>query len=365
MTRPPPAESTLRRVLAGSAGLFRGDDYPDRLAEAAAGTQLPIATTRRIAVAGSRGGAGRTTVTALLARIYAAMRADAVAAVDNAPEGGTLGLRLGVPDAPPLDAVAARLEAGQPASVQQLAALLAVAGPPNLLVTGRRNPHAPTATNLRGAAARNTAGTAAPAWTPAGPLARNLSGGPVPAHAAASLLSRTVSRYCPVTVFDCGAGPAAPAARWALENSHLALFVTPAGTAAVADAVHYSAAWHLDPLLGSVPLLVLVVQGTRDGAESASRHAERLRRSGIAAAYLGYDRHLAAGTAVNPSLLSRRTRLEAVSLAAQVLSLAVSGTGPRRPAAAAAGAGAGCTGSAGFTASAEFAGPAQAGRTPA
>lgn len=323
-----PAESALRRVLAGSAGLFRGDDYPHRLAEAAAGSQLPVATGRRIAVVGSRGGAGRTTVAALLGRIYAAMRADAVAAVDNAPESGTLGLRLGVPDAPSLETVAARMDAGQPASLQQLSALLAVAGPANLLVTGRRNPHARTGANPRGTAAGNTAGVAL-AWTPAGPPAGNLSGGQVPAQAAASLLSRTVSRCCPLTVFDCGAGLAAPAARWALESSHLALFVTPAATAAVADAVEYSAGWHLDPLLGSVPLLVLVVQGTRDGGLSASRHAEGLRRSGINAAYLGYDRHLAAGTAVSPSLLSRRTRLEAVSLAAQVLSVAVSGPGPR------------------------------------
>ncbi|WP_104104505.1 hypothetical protein [Arthrobacter sp. 08Y14] len=380
MNVPRPAESGLRRVLTGSADLFRGDDYPRRLAEAAAGSQLPVTTGRRIAVVGSRGGAGRTTSAALLARIYAAMRADAVAAVDNAPESGTLGFRLGVPDAPSLEAVAARMDADPPATMAQLAGLLAVAGPANLLVTGRRSPHARAGAGVGTSVAGSTAaGTTAPAWTPAGPLARNLSGGQddggvfdgvssgapgipsrrvsegtgqVAADAAASLLSRIVSRYCPITVFDCGAGLRAPAARWALESSHLALFVTPASAAGVADAVEYSAGWHLDPLLGSVPLLVLVVQCTRDGALSASRQAAGLRRAGIDAAHVSYDRHLAAGTAVSPALLARRTRLEAVSLASRVLSLAVSGPGPgpRRSGSA------GSAGSAGF---------AQARRTPA
>ena len=351
MTLPRPAESVLRRVLTGSADLFRGDDYPSQLAEAAAGAQLPVTTGRRIAVVGSRGGAGRTTMAALLASVYAAMRADAVAAVDNAPESGTLGHRLGVADAPSLEAAAALLAAEPPASLQELARLLAVAGPANLLVTGRRSPHIRAGAG-RSPAGTMPAGTEAPAWTPAGPPAPDRAGGwegggaegrawegggaegrsseghGLEGHGVASpaaLLSRTVSRYCPITVFDCGPGLSAPAARWALENSHLALFVTPASAAGIADAVDHAGAWQLDPLLGSLPLLVLVVQGTQDGAFTASREAAGLRRAGIDAAHVGYDRHLAAGAAVNPALLARRTRLEAVSLASRVLTRAIAG----------------------------------------
>ncbi|MCC3266523.1 hypothetical protein [Arthrobacter gengyunqii] len=353
MNQPLPAESVLRRVLGGSADLFRGDDYPRLLAEAAAGTQLPVTTGRRIAVVGSRGGSGRTTVAALLARIYAAMRADGVAAVDLAPEAGTLGLRLGVPDAPALDAVAARLEFEPPASLQQLAGLLAVAGPANLLVTGRRRPHArgaadpwcpaagsPAAGVGIGAGVGVAAGVGvgtmapAPAWTPTGPVTgRPLdpvdsgldgSGANGVAGSKRLLLSRAVSRYCPITVFDCGPGLGAPEARWAVGNSHLAVFVTPATASGFEDAVEYAAAWRRDPLLGSVPLLVLVVQCAKDAALSASRQAGCLRRAGVDALHLGYDRHLEAGVEALPSLLARRTRLEAVSLASRVLSTAVS-----------------------------------------
>ena len=342
-----PAESALRRLVDGSADLFRGNDYPRRLAEAAAGTQRPVTTGRRIAVVGSRGGAGKTTVAALLARIYAVTRADAVAAIDNAPGTGTLGLRLGVPAAPSLDAVAARLGADAPVSLRQLAALLTVAEPANLLVTGRRgNP-------LRRASAPGqwagvcsvSAGPPAAAWLPAGPGAPDdgvlrddgvpaaggvtgvasvpAAGGMPPDRAA--LLSRAISRCCPITILDCGPGLADPAARGALQNAHAAVFVTPASVAGLADAVEYAAAWRLDPGFAAVPFLMLIVQSTKDSAFSASREARELRRAGINALHLGPDRHLAAGVEVNPALLARRTRLEAVLVASHVLAAAVTG----------------------------------------
>lgn len=335
-----PAESSLLRVLAGSAGLFRGDDYPQRLAEAAAGTQLPVTTGRRIAVVGSRGGAGKTTAAALLARVYAALRADAVAAVDNAPESGTLGFRMGVPGAPSLDAVAARCGPAAPDSLRELAALLTVAGQANLLVTGRRRPRSWTVVGSGAGTARVRPVPAA--WVPPGPAASGPGCRPDgtgktdngertdngektdngPDDAAASLL-RIISRYCSVTLFDCGPGLGDPDARRVLAQAHLALFVTPASASGLADAAEYASGWELDPLLGGVPLLVLVVQSDRDSGFNAAREAGKLRRSGIGAASLGYDRHLAAGLEVDPARCSRRTRLEAASLASRVLSAAV------------------------------------------
>lgn len=332
-----PAESALHRILAGSADLFRGDDYPQRLADAAAGAQRAVTTGRRIAVVGTRGGAGRTTAAALLARIYAAMRADVVAALDLAPAAGTLGLRLGVPHAPPLEAAAARLETGTPDSLRGLAALLTVAEPANLLVTGRRrasDPWMPAGQGLSDDAVWTPAGPQAPpVWTPSvgAPAFTGPAGAASPTAAAgpagAARLSRVISRYCPVTIFDCGPGLTDPAALWAVEHSHLAVFVAPASVAGLEDAVEYSRAWRHTPALAAVPLLVLVVQSSPDRVFTASREARRLRRAGIDALHLGRDRHLAAGVEVLPPLLSRRTRLEAVSIASRVLAAAASGTG--------------------------------------
>ncbi|WAP51109.1 hypothetical protein OL239_14640 [Arthrobacter sp. ATA002] len=329
LLRTRPAESVLHRALADTAYLFRGDDYPQRLAEAAAGTQVPVTTGRRIAVVGTRGGAGRSTVAALLARIYAAMRADTVAAVDLAPGAGTLALRLGVPHAPPLETAAARLQAEAPDSLHGLAALLTAAGPANLLVTGRRRP-------ALNAVSGNPAPPTSAAWTPAGPLVPPVwtPGGPAPGSGAAgeepgrnvpdgaSRISRAISRYCPITLFDCGAGLTDPGVLWAVENSHAAVFVTPASVAGVEDALEYAAAWRRLPGISGVPLLILVAQPAPGGSFSASREAGRLRRAGIDAVHLGHDRHLAAGVEVRSSLLSRRTRLEAATVASRVLSAA-------------------------------------------
>ena len=291
-----PAESGLRRAWLRSTGLFTGDDYPRRLAEAAAGAQAPVTTGRRIAVVGSRGGAGKSTVAALLARVFAATRADTVAAVDTAGSG-TLGLRLGLPDAPPLDAVARRLGTDVPASLAGLASLLAVGGPANLLVAGRRGP-------------------AAQEWS----------------DDAATHLARSISRYCPITLFDGGSPLADPAGRWAVDNSHLAVFVTSASVAGLEDAAEYAAFRQRDHLLVPVPLLVLVTQTSPGSPFVPALEAKRLARTGVSTAYLGYDRHLAAGVEVSPALLARRTRLEAAALASRVLGLAAGSSAAGSPA---------------------------------
>ncbi|MCQ1947906.1 hypothetical protein [Arthrobacter sp. zg-Y1116] len=283
-----PAEGLLRRSVSSAGNLFRGDDYPHRLAEAAAGAQAPVSTGRRIAVVGSRGGAGKTTLAALLGSVYSSMRTDAVTVLDNAPSGGTLALRTGVPDAASLDIAAAELSRRPPTSLADLSALLTPAGRGNLLVTGRR-------------------GT---------------GGRPAADDAAAKALSLTISRYCPITVMDCGTGLDLPSTRWALSQSHLAVFTTTASVAGLEDAGLYATAWQRDPALAAVPLLVVVVRNQPDAPFRADAEARRLTRMGIDAVGLGYDRHLAAGVEISLGLLARRTRLEAAALAAGVLARA-------------------------------------------
>ena len=296
-----PAEGPARRFLTTAADMFRGDDYAQSLAEAAAGVQQPVSTGRRIAVIGSRGGAGRTTTAALLARTYASLRADAAAAVDLT-EAGTLALRLAVPEAPSLDAVALRLGRTIPGSLADVGSFVASPGPENLLVTGRR---------------------AAP------------GGGGSATDDDALHLSRVLSRYCPVTVFDCPSGLGSAAARWALGESHLALYVTPASVAGLDDAARTAESWRADPALAQVPLLVLLTNTSPRSPLRAAAEARRLGRAGVDTAVLGYDAHLAAGVEIQPRLLSRAARLQGTELASRVLSAASAAPGmPTRRAAA-------------------------------
>ena len=238
------------------------------------------------------------TAAALLARTYASLRSDAAAAVDLA-EAGTLALRLAAPAAPSLDAAAARLGRTIPGSLMGVRDYIASPGPENLLVTGRR-PASGTQT----------------------------------ADDDVTHLSRVLSRYCPVTLFDCPPGLGPEAVRWALAESHLALFVTPASVAGLDDAAHAAQLWRADPALAQVPLLVLL---TRTAARSPLRpaaEARRLRRAGVETAVLDYDAHLAAGVEIQPRLLSRAARLQAAELSARVLSAASAAPGmPARRAA--------------------------------
>ena len=302
-----PAEGPARRVFQQAADMFRGDDYPQSLAEAAAGVQQPVTTGRRIAVIGSRGGAGRTTAAALLARTFASLRADAAAAVDLT-EAGTLALRLAAPDAPPLDAIAARLGRTIPGSLADLRGFVTSPGPENLLVTGRRGG----------------------------------SGVQTATDDDALHLSRVLSRYCPVTLFDCppglgglnGLGGQRDQVRWALQEAHLALYVTPASVAGLDDAVEAAQLWRRDPALAGLPLLVLLTRTSPRSPFNLAAEARRLSRSGVETAILDYDAHLAAGVEIQPRLLSRAARLQGTRLAAHVLSAASAAPGmPARPAA--------------------------------
>ena len=290
-----PAESPAKRALGHISSLFGGNDYPQQLASAIAGAQAPVVIGRRIAVVGSRGGSGRTTAAALLARVYAAMRADAVAALDHTPAAGTLALRLGTPSARPFNAAAALVAQHPPSSLAGLASVLTPANPPNLLVAGRHSP------------AEDDGGDA---------------GG------NADLLARAASRYCPITVFDCPP-MGTPGTGWALERSHLAVFAASADAAGLNDAAEYAYRWRRDPELSGLPLLVLVTQPLADSPFDAAAEAGRLSRLGIPALPLGYDRHLRAGLELDLGLLARRTRLQAAQLAAHCLALAGTGAGAR------------------------------------
>ncbi|EMY32295.1 hypothetical protein D477_020893 [Arthrobacter crystallopoietes BAB-32] len=273
------------RFLRQLAGLFRSDDYSQRLIAAAAGAQDPVATGRRIAVISSRGGAGKTTTTAALALVFAAMRQDAVAAVDNDPGLGSLPLRLGLDTAPALDAVASAVVDKAPATRDELAAQLAAAEA-NLFATGAR------------------------LWHPRAD------------YPALDRALTSISRYFPITLLDCPTGISHPDSVWAVKAAHAVVLVVPATVAGTQDALSYQQAWQQDPATRQLPLLAVVTATDADAPLDPVHEAVRLSRDGLDAMTLPYDRHLASGVEIDLALLAPQTRLDATALASRVLQAA-------------------------------------------
>ena len=271
-----------RRFLRQLTGLFRSDDYSQRLIAAAAGAQDPVSTGRRIAVISSRGGSGKTTTTAVLASVFASMRQDAVAAVDNDPGLGSLPLRLGLDSAPSLDVLASAVVNKAPETRDELAAQMAAAGG-NLFATGARLWH-PRADSLA--------------------LDRALT---------------SISRFFPITLLDSPTGISHPDAVWAIKAAHAVLLVVPATVAGTQDALVYHRAWRQDPATREVPLLAVVTGTDSDAPLEPVHEAVRLGRDGLDAMTLPYDRHLAAGVEIDLALLAPQTRLDATALASRVL----------------------------------------------
>ncbi|GAA1120402.1 hypothetical protein [Arthrobacter flavus] len=289
-----PAETRVQLTLSRIGQLFRADEYPRILAEAASGAQSPVTTGRRIAVVGSRGGAGKTTVAALLARTYASLRADTVTAVDNSVGAGTLGLRLGFTGAPSLADLAHSLNGQTPSSLADLAARLGAAES-NLLVAGGAATASPP-----GAGADDDAARAA----------------------------RAVSRFCPITILDCGTGMELPSTSWAIQQSHAAIFVTPATVAGLEDARRYAEQWNGAGSDAAIPLLTLVLQTDARNPVDAVEEAERLSHHGTVAVALPYDRHLAGGVELDLGLLSRASLLTSTTVASRIL---LAATGKAKP----------------------------------
>lgn len=282
-----PGEPWLLRTARAAKSLVSSDDYPQRLVAATAGAQAAVSTGRRIAVIGSRGGAGKTTTAALLATLYAAARQDTIAALDLAPAGGTLALRLGVPEAPAIDDAAALWQHSPAVSADDLRRQLAAAGP-NLWVAGER------------------------------------ALGGHSGQATLSAAGQNISRYCPVAIYDCATGPGEnPDTNWAVGAAQLAVLVAPASVAGIQDVRRTAAAWAATEELAGTGLLAVLTQTDASAPLDPMAEAKLLVRDGINVLPLGYDRHLASGVEFDLGLLSRPVRLQAAELASTALALAM------------------------------------------
>ncbi|MBT2209591.1 hypothetical protein [Actinomadura sp. NEAU-AAG7] len=283
----------LRRIGRGAARPFRTSPDVQALADHGRWVQHPVTTGRRIAVTGIRGGSGKSTVSALISSVFARYRQDRVLALDVDPELGSLPLRLGVPAGRPLaDLARADLRTASFAEVE-----------PYLTRLGE---HFWALPGSQGAVAG--AGLDAAVYQAAGlPL----------------------SRFFGVTVADCGVGVHTPLHHAVLAGAHAQVMVTPAtpeGAASAGRALDFLSA---GPLARVVPRTIVVFtahhpQGRRRTIDVA-KASEILHDVGAEALFLDHDRHLAAGTRMDPARLAYATRVTAIAIAAASLHRALSG----------------------------------------
>ncbi|WP_405509320.1 MinD/ParA family protein [Streptomyces cyaneofuscatus] len=269
----------VRRIVSSSAA--REVAELTRTAEA---LQQPVTTGRQIAVTSIRGGAGKTTVAALLGTAYAHYRQDPVLLVEADPALGSLPLRLGAETLRWTTADLADI-------VEPQMSLLDVTG---YLVQLPEN-----------------------AWLLPG------SQGQIGAMLDTSAYERVMvalRRYFGVTVVDCETLPA-EVARVALSASQARVLAAPAtldGVTSTYAVLQWMQGLPRHMIDGTVVVLSSTVARPGIDVEAA---AEKLRSTGAGVQVLPYDRHLAAGGVLRTELLARPTRLAAARLAAEVFQL--------------------------------------------
>ncbi|GAA2599660.1 hypothetical protein Stube_37250 [Streptomyces tubercidicus] len=276
------AGRALRRVFASSPAAETA-----AVTQAAHAIQQPVATGRQIAVSSIRGGAGKSTVAALLALTYAHYRSDPVLAVEADPALGTLPHRLGAREV--------RWSGSDLAQIVDPAMLITD-------LTGYLLPFAGGGWLLPGS--QGAIGTRLDLDT-------------------YRIVMTSLRRHFAATVVDCETLPA-EVARTALVTTQARVVATPAtpeGVAATRAVLDWVGGLHS----GLLPTTVVVLTHTSpDSALDVRRAAEHLGAGGAAVLPLPYDRHLAAGGAIRTELLGERTREAAARIAAEVMDRAVS-----------------------------------------
>ncbi|GLF93597.1 MinD/ParA family ATP-binding protein [Streptomyces yaizuensis] len=275
------AGRAVRRTVSSSAAREVADST--RVAET---LQQPVTTGRQIAVTSIRGGAGKSTIAALLGLSYAHYRQDPVLFVEADPALGSLPLRLG--------AETLRWTTGDLAGiVEPQMSLLDITG---YLVQLPDN-----------------------AWLLPGSQGRI---GAMLDLRAYERVMVALRRYFGVTVVDCETLPA-EVARVALTASQARVLAAPATLEGVAS-THAVLQWMqgLPPhvIAGTV---VTLTELSPHGGLDLDEAAKLLRATGAGVRLLPYDRHLAAGGTIRTELLARPTRQAVTELAADVLRLSL------------------------------------------
>ncbi|MET9916294.1 MinD/ParA family protein [Streptomyces sp. NPDC006435] len=246
--------------------------------------QQPVTTGRQIAVTSIRGGAGKSTVAALLGTTYAHYRQDPVLLVEADPALGSLPLRLG--------AETLRWTTGDLAGIiEPQMSLLDITG---YLVQLPGN-----------------------AWLLPG------SQGQIGAMLDSRAYERvmvSLRRYFGVTVVDCETLPA-EVARVALSAAQARVLAAPAtleGVTSTYAVLQWMQSLPRHVIAGTVVVLSELVPHPGLDLDEA---AKKLEATGAGVRVLPYDRHLAAGGEIRTELLAHATREAATRLAADVFRL--------------------------------------------
>ncbi|MFB6503273.1 MULTISPECIES: MinD/ParA family protein [unclassified Streptomyces] len=246
--------------------------------------QQPVTTGRQIAVTSIRGGAGKSTVAALLGATYAHYRQDPVLLVEADPALGSLPLRLG--------AETLRWTTGDLAGIiEPQMSLLDITG---YLVQLPGN-----------------------AWLLPG------SQGQIGAMLDSRAYERvmvSLRRYFGVTVVDCETLPA-EVARVALSAAQARVLAAPAtleGVTSTYAVLQWMQSLPRHVIAGTVVVLSELVPHPGLDLDEA---AKKLEATGASVQVLPYDRHLAAGGEIRTDLLAHATREAATRLAADVFRL--------------------------------------------
>jgi MinD-like ATPase involved in chromosome partitioning or flagellar assembly len=265
----------------------------------------PVTTGRRIAVASVRGGAGKSTVAALLGSALAAHRIDRILAVDADPYLGSLGPRLGA--ASPLPVRVFGSASGLSHTGPDHRPVFE-AGPPTFRDFGEAEPYlAHVAGRLW--ALTGDAGSAAE------------TGLELDAFRAATA---ALARFFAVTVTDAGAGLLTELNRGIVADAHALVLVAPATVDGVMSAGRALAWLATGPLAGLAGRTVVVLNAISPEASAidAGRASAALAATGPVVVRLPFDRHLASGSLLDPYLLGAGTRSALLEIAADALTRA-------------------------------------------
>lgn len=276
-------DPVLRRMGRGVRKLMGASAAQDArlLSEVTAKLQLPVSTCRQIAVTSVRGGAGKTTVTALAASMAAKYRQDRVLTIDADTGLGSLPLRLGARAQLSLH----ELATAQPASWDDSTRYLAQTSEGLWVLSG----------------------------TTGGRLAEELE---INKYYTAF---GTVSRYFSTTFVDCGAGIVNQLQRGILSGAHGQILVTPAtvdGAVSALGAIEWFNSNGYAGLLQST--VITLVTHTPHSDSDLDKATEMLSTGGMPVFHIPYDRHLATGTAIDLERISESARTSATRIAAEV-----------------------------------------------